>query len=118
MNDFARLALPQRPPPPTPRGAELVNEVLMEYKFVAKTKGADKSVNLVCSVGGREFDVYSVGYRGELLTLTGKTADGTEFKTFAPVEQVSFTIILSKKTSPAPPREIGFAAEMQQKPQQ
>jgi len=99
---------------PTPRGTELVHHVLGEYRHMAKSVGPDKSVNLVCCVGGREFDVYSIGKFGDILSITGKTEDGTEFKTYAPIELVSFTIILSKKVKAGPPREIGFYAEMKQ----
>ncbi|GEM_PF-2269289 len=99
-------------PLPTPRGTELVHHVLGEYRHMASTIGPNKSVNLVCCVGGREFDVYSIGKYGDILSVVGKTADGTEFRTYAPIELVSFTIILSKKVKAGAPREIGFSAEM------
>jgi hypothetical protein len=118
MNALSKIALPQpRPQPPT-RGEELVSHVVGEYRHLAQTIGPGKSVNLVCCVGGREFDVHSIGKLGDLLSIVGKTKDGTEFKTYAPVELVSFTIILSKKVKAGPPREIGFFAEMQKKAQQ
>jgi len=115
MNDISKIALMREHiPQPTPRGSELVMHVLGVYRHMVKNVAPDKFVNLVCCVGGREFDVYSIGKFGDILSLVGKTEDGTEFKTYAPIELVSFTIILSKKVKAGPPREIGFSAEMKQ----
>jgi len=90
----------------------LVKAVLLEYNVVKRnTQKSGQSVNLICSVGQQQFDVYNIGVRGsDFVSVLGKTEDGTEFKTIAPVEQVSFTIVLSKKFTPEPPREIGFEA--------
>jgi hypothetical protein len=94
---------------------ELVARVVQEYKFMVKTVGPDKFVNLVCWVGGREIDVYSIGKFGDFLSILGKSEDGTELRIFAPVELVSFSIILRKnptQTPPPPAREIGFHTEL------
>jgi hypothetical protein len=118
MNDLSKIAvMHQHIPQPTPRGSELVMHVLAEYRHLVRTIPPDQSANLVCFVGGREFDVYSIGKFGDILSIAGKTEDGTtEFKTYAPVELVSFTIILGKKVKAGPPpREIGFSAEMKQR---
>jgi hypothetical protein len=112
MSNLTSVSLRPHIPKPAARAEELVSHVVGEYRHIARTIGPEKSVNLVCSVGGREFDVYSIGRLGDLLSLMGKTEDGTEFKTYASVELVSFTIILSKKAQAEPPREIGFHAEM------
>ena len=98
MNDASRIAvMHQHIPQPTPRGSELVLHVVGEYRHMVKSIRPDQSVNLVCCVAGREFDVYSIGKFGDILSVADKTEDGTEFKTYAPIELVSFTIILSKK---------------------
>ena len=109
-NPVLRRHIPQ----PTPRGSELVMHVLGEYRHMVKSVRADQSVNLVCCVGGQVFDVYSIGKFGDILSIAGKAEDGTEFKTYAPIELVSFTIIVSNKVKAGPPREIGFFAEMKQ----
>jgi hypothetical protein len=113
MDDFASIALQHHIPKLPARADELVFNVLGEYRHMAKNIRSDESINLVCCVGGREFDVYSIGRFGNVLSIAGKTEDGTEFKTYAPIELVSFTIILSKKVKVELPREIGFHAEME-----
>ena|ERR1039457_1389711 len=117
MNDLSTIPIMRHHiPQPNPKGSELVMHVLGEYRHLVKTIRPDQSANLVCCVGGRQFDVYSIGKFGDILSIAGKTEDGTEFKTYAPVELVSFTIILGKKVKAGPPpREIGFSAEMKQR---
>ncbi len=76
----------------------MVNEVLLQYRYTAKNIEAGKSVNLSCWIGSREIDVYRIQrFEGDFLCILSRSEDGTESKTFAPLELVSFTISITQK---------------------
>ncbi len=83
--------------------------VLDQYRYQKAGLKSDQFINLVCTVGGVEYEVYTVGATEEILIIDTEI-EGFLRRMFCTVEEVSFAIILSKKTSDKPPREIGFHA--------
>jgi hypothetical protein len=104
--DFAVPAPQQRD-----RAWELMSETLSRYKFLKGKITKEQSINLICTIGHREYDVYNMqAFNNDFVSVKCKTSDGNEYTTFAPVEQVSLTIVVENKRSETPPREIGFDA--------
>jgi hypothetical protein len=60
------------------------------------------------SLGGGVFDVFSATIHDHFLTVRARDESGDIHIITTPVEQIAFDIIISKKTSDEPPREIGF----------
>jgi hypothetical protein len=83
--------------------------VMLEYRLQKGGLKPDQFINLVCTVGGVEYDIYSIGAREGILEIDTQF-EKTARRMLCPVEQVSFAIVISKKTSKNPPREIGFKA--------
>jgi len=98
------------------RAKELCHDVASEYRYIKSTLKPDQTINLSCTVGGVEYDVYSLGGRNGVVRIDTQI-EGAVVLIRCPVEQVSFFITISKKTSDKPPREIGFHAigEIEQK---
>jgi hypothetical protein len=83
--------------------------VLSEYKFLKKEIPPDKSINMICIVGGKEYDVYRIGGHDDIVEIDTENERGA-LRMWCPIEQISFAVIISPKTSKEPPREIGFKA--------
>jgi hypothetical protein len=102
----------QRPsfPQPKKRANDIFQNAIGEYKFLKTQLKPEQSINLVCLIGGKTFDVFSVTASDHFVEIKSQDEYGDVHIITAPVEQVSFDIIVSKKTSDAPPREIGYKA--------
>jgi hypothetical protein len=87
----------------------LTHEAVMEYKILKSQLKADQSINLVCIIGGVQYDVYNVGVNNGIVSVVTQ-AGKTSMRLLCPIEQISFAVILSEKTSQTPPREIGYKA--------
>jgi hypothetical protein len=95
------------------RAKELAMQVLGEYQWMRSNPPKGKTLNLVCTIGGTRFDVYSIGNDdGDMLRIKSRDGAGNEFIHYAPVEMAAFTVMVLNETTDEPPREIGFAAEM------
>ena len=89
---------------------EILTETANEYKWMSDRLKPDQSINLICTIGGTDYDVISLwSPRIDVVCIESKTEEGHFFIT-APVEQPFFTTIISKKVNNDPPREIGFKA--------
>jgi len=98
-------------PEPVNRGVKLVDETVFQYKYIKQKITKDQSINLVCFIGQRKFDVYSLRpCKNDIICVSSKTDDGTVFAIFAPIEQISFSIEIYNKKTKEPAREIGFKA--------
>jgi len=95
-------------PKPKHRGHEMVSETAGEYDRLRGQLKEGESINLVCLVGSGCFDVFMVGTHDDFLEIRAKDVAGDWHVIMTPVEQVSFDIIISKKISAEPPREIRF----------
>jgi len=117
MNKLDSLRDSFLPPEPRNRAMEIVTEAANEYKSMSERLKPDQAINLICSVGGTDYDVMSLySPKIDVVCIHCKTNECEVFIT-APVEQVCFTTIISKKVNDEPPREIGFHASMQSKKQ-
>ncbi|MGA9452083.1 MAG: hypothetical protein WBW41_12160 [Verrucomicrobiia bacterium] len=95
-------------PKPKHRGHEMVSETVGEYDRLRGQLKEGESINLVCLIGNRSFDVFMVGTHDDFLEIRAKDKAGDWHVIMTPVEQISFDIIISKKISDEPPREIRF----------
>lgn len=91
------------------RSAILMKEVFSEYDYLKHQLKADQTINLACMVGGVAYDVYQVAASNDIVSV-GTQVEGHVIRLKCPIEQISFSITVSPKTSPEPPREIGFKA--------
>ena len=94
------------------RAKEIIHDAATEYRLIKTQLKPDQTINLVCTVAGVEYDVYRLGARSGIVEIDTQTEDSV-IRIKCPVEQVSFAIIISKKVSDEPPREIGFHAIME-----
>jgi len=104
-------------PEPRNRALEIINSAANEYNFLRGRLKPDQSINLICTVGGREYEVTEIDSpKIDVVKIQAKTDDGYIIIT-APVEQICFATIIFKKINDEPPREIGFHTTMQPKQQ-
>ena len=102
--------IPAGSPAQRNRAKELIDNMLVRYKVTQQTLKSDQSINLICSVDGLRYDLYSIAAPSiDTIHATGKVGDEC-YVSIAPVEQVSFTMVVSNKKPSEPPREIGFKA--------
>jgi hypothetical protein len=117
-DSLANIKFPQEPQPRIrlpellDRAKEIVHEAALEYRLIKSQLKPNQTINLICTVAGVEYDVYRFGGRNGIVEIDTQTADSA-IRIKCPVEQVSFAIIISKKVSGEPPREIGFHAMME-----
>jgi hypothetical protein len=93
------------------RAFQLANAAFQEYKTLASGLEKGQSISMICSAGGREYDVANIGVDDNFLRIHC-FSDEASVSFIAPVEQVVFTIIISNDNSDLPPREIGFHVGM------
>lgn len=99
------------------RAKIIVEDAILEYKFQKSQLPPDRTINLTCTIGGQQHNVYSLGSREGIVQITTYDMESPEprpwVKIKCPVEQVFFFIIISEKKATEIPREIGFHAEME-----
>lgn len=102
----------QRPsfPKPKKRANDIFQNAIGEYKLLKTQLKPEQSINLVCLIGGKTFDVFAVTASDHFVEVRSQDESGDVHIITAPVEQIAFDTIVSKKTSDTPPREIGFKA--------
>ena len=102
---------PERPEPRN-RAIEIISSTRMEYDWLKNHLNPDESINLICTVGGRDYDVVLIDSPKIDVVQIQATTEGGLVCVVSPVEQVCFTTIISKKVNDDPPREIGFHTTM------
>ncbi len=90
--------------PPIDRAKELVQKVILEYRFLATQLKPDKTINMVCTIGGVTYEVYELGANNGIVSVdTQHVYDPMKkenlVKLHCPIEQISFAIIFSDKIS-------------------
>jgi hypothetical protein len=116
LDSLKDIQIPQPPqiriPQILDRAKEIVHDAATEYRLIKSQLKPNQTINLICTVAGVEYDVYRLGARNGIVEIDTQTEDSA-IRIKSPVEQVSFAIIISKKTSDEPPREIGFHTMME-----
>jgi hypothetical protein len=92
------------------RAYDMVALVARAYRFHRSHLPKDQSINLVCAIGGVQYDVYSANNIGEFVSVQAKADSGKELNIVCAVEQLAFMFVFSEKQSGDTPREIGFHA--------
>jgi len=96
---------------PRNRADEIITRVDNEYKRLVSRLKPDQSINMICTIGGRDYDVFRASSpKIDIISVDSRDDDGNFFSIIAPVEQIFFTTMISKKINDEPPREIGFHA--------
>jgi len=91
------------------RARELTERAHAHYNHWKAKLKKNQSINLVCQIGARQFDVCSLGdYANDFVGVHSVDSHGTGHFLIAPVEQTSFDTIIFNTPSKEPPREIGF----------
>ena len=99
------------------RAKALCQEARIGYEMRVRDAPKNHSALMICNVGNLKFEVHSVtAFSDDIIAVTGKEADGNIFTVYAPVEGVSFMIMLVKKEGPS--RKIGFHSEMAERKKQ
>ena len=93
------------------RANEVFQNAHEQYNWLKSQLKEDQSINFVCYIGGCMFDIHSMSAHGHFLEIRGKDSNGNFHVATAPIEQIAFDIIISKKVNDEPPREIGFKME-------
>jgi hypothetical protein len=91
------------------RAVDMYKFIMMEYNSISSTIKPDETINLLSTISGVEYEVNTIGGKNGILEITVHF-QGCARRMLCPVEQVSFAIIVSKKTVDKPQREIGFKA--------
>ena len=100
--------------PDNNRAYIMAMRAMLIHSFLAEKLKKKQSLELICTIGGREFPLHSVGpFLDNSIFVESVEEDGTSVSFFAPIEQVSFLYVVSPKKSNKPPREIGFHTMMQ-----
>ena len=88
-----------------------------DYNFYRTRLKPDQSINLLCTVGGMKHYPNNISSPDiDIIEIRVQNDDTVIFIT-APVEQVTFSTVISKKVDNSPPREIGFHTTMESKKQ-
>jgi hypothetical protein len=92
------------------RAEEMMFEISNRYRFTKnQVKGKNRSLDLLCFAGGMPVRVNRLSsFKDHCIIIEGTTEDGATLITYAPVEQVTFQIVVTNKPSEQPAREIGF----------
>jgi hypothetical protein len=92
------------------RAEEIVQTSVSAYNHLKAIVPPGKSLNLICLIGGKEYDVHQVTGRNDVVTASVEDKAGKRAMTIrCPIEQIGFAIVLSDKTDQKAPREItGF----------
>ena len=93
------------------RANEIFQFAAAQYQFTITELKPDQTANLLCHVSGNRYDVHQVTMKGHYYNLRAQDEEGNLYFLTAPVELVSFEVIVSKKLNDEPPRKIGFLAE-------
>ena len=81
--------------------------------MLEQTKDKDYSIEAIVSAGLQSVSIGSMGpIAPDLIICKGKNRDGNLQAIIGPVEQFSFSMILSKITPETPKRKIGFTADL------
>jgi hypothetical protein len=91
------------------RAEEVTHNVVSEYKFYSARLKSDQAINLICTVGGSQYDVNSISAENGMVYIESSTKESW-IKLTCPFGQISFAIIISAKISDERPRKIGYAA--------
>ena len=92
------------------RAEEIVQNSVFAYNHLKAIVPPGKSLNLICLIGGKEYDVHQVTGSNDVITASVEDKAGKRAMTIrCPIEQIGFAIVLSDKTDQKAPREItGF----------
>lgn len=109
--DSIRQSMSQlnEPPRGRQRAEELYNEVLLRHDHAASQLKDDERIDLICTIGGTIIGVQQLGYvPPDFISVEGARGPDAYSISVAPVEQVTFSIVISKNATNEPKPQIGF----------
>ena len=91
---------PARPTPQKPpdRAVEFFQATLSEYNFIKTQLKPNQFAKLVGLVGGKPYEVFQISIENSHIKMSAKDENADIHILLAPVEQVAFDIVVSKKT--------------------
>ena len=94
------------------RAWDLARLAMDAYKIRKAKLKPEQSINLICSVASSNYEVHEILAHDGFLEISSVDESGDICLIYAPVEQISFTVMILNKKAEEPAREISFHVGM------